>query len=192
MKKAESTLNTKKNLAIALKTRLKTEEFEKITVSSLIKDCKITRATFYYHFEDIYDLLKWILETEILEILKQDFNIKDWKNTLARMFSYLYENKEICRCIYELGDRGQFQKFLFAEIRPIIEKFLITVNDEVVFNKDMDFIIDFYVGAVINVIERWSYDGMKESPEKTIDLICLILEGGIIRFSTRLDNLRKV
>ncbi len=185
MKKSESTLNTKRKLALALKTRLKNEDFEKITVSSLIKDCKITRATFYYHFEDIYDLLKWILETEILEILKKDFNKNDWKNTLSRMFNYLYENKGVCRCIYELGDRGQFQKFLFSEIRPIIEQFLITINDKIVLNKDMDFIIDFYVGAVINVIERWSYDGMQESIEKTIDLLCLILEGGIIRFSER-------
>ena len=31
--------------------------FEKITVSGLIKECAISRNTFYYHFEDIYDLL---------------------------------------------------------------------------------------------------------------------------------------
>ena len=35
--------------------------FEKITVSTLIRECNISRNTFYYHYPDIYALLDdWI------------------------------------------------------------------------------------------------------------------------------------
>ena len=54
----EISLNTKKKLASALKQAMKKKPFGKITVSELIKTCGINRNTFYYHFEDIYALLK--------------------------------------------------------------------------------------------------------------------------------------
>lgn len=31
--------------------------FDKITVTALIKECQIGRNTFYYHYQDIYELL---------------------------------------------------------------------------------------------------------------------------------------
>lgn len=54
-------LNTKKMLSGALKNAMKSKSLSKITVSELIEACGVNRKTFYYHFQDIYDLLKWIL-----------------------------------------------------------------------------------------------------------------------------------
>ena len=31
-------------------------------MKDIVDECSITRQTFYYHFEDIPDLLKWVLE----------------------------------------------------------------------------------------------------------------------------------
>ena len=40
---------------------LEASPFEKITVSTLIRECNISRNTFYYHYPDIYALLDdWI------------------------------------------------------------------------------------------------------------------------------------
>lgn len=43
----------------------------KVTVSELIRECNINRNTFYYHFSDIYDLLKWMFEQESIEVVKR-------------------------------------------------------------------------------------------------------------------------
>ena len=32
---------------------------DKITVKSLIEECHISRQTFYYHFQDIMDVMEW-------------------------------------------------------------------------------------------------------------------------------------
>ena len=42
-----------------------------ITVAQLVKNCDITRRTFYYHFDDIRDLSIWIFRTELAEYLKK-------------------------------------------------------------------------------------------------------------------------
>ena len=74
MKYEITSLNTKKTLAESLKRIMKNKTFSKITVSEIIADCGVNRKTFYYHFEDIYDLLKWIFENEAVEVVKH-FNL---------------------------------------------------------------------------------------------------------------------
>ena len=70
MKYEVVSLNTKKMLSGALKNAMKSKSLSKITVSELIEACGVNRKTFYYHFQDIYDLLKWTLEQEELRLLK--------------------------------------------------------------------------------------------------------------------------
>lgn len=181
MKKAESTLKTKKKIAKALKNKLKNTEFEKISISDLIKDCEITRSTFYYHFEDIYDLLKWIFEGDILEILKNRFNTRTWKESILEIFDYLYNNKEMCDIIFNSPNKVYIQKFLFLEIRPIIINFIKEeVGNNNVKEQVLNFIVDFYVGAIINTIERWFAAAMQEKPKEVVDLIGIAVEGNIV------------
>ena len=61
MKQDEKSLSTKRALAASLKKLMEKKPLSKITVSEIISDCNVNRKTFYYHFQDIYDLLKWIL-----------------------------------------------------------------------------------------------------------------------------------
>lgn len=67
----ENSFRTKQTLSTAFKELLKRKPFSKITVSELIRECNVNRKTFYYHFEDIYALLKWTLEQETFEVVKQ-------------------------------------------------------------------------------------------------------------------------
>ena len=66
MKHEITTLNTKKMLAASLKKHMGKKPLSKITISEIIADCGVNRKTFYYHFEDIYTLLKWMLEQEAI------------------------------------------------------------------------------------------------------------------------------
>lgn len=69
MKYEITTYNTKRTLADSLKKAMKSKSFSKITVSEIIKDCGVNRKTFYYHFDDIYALLKWMFEEEVIEVV---------------------------------------------------------------------------------------------------------------------------
>jgi len=42
------------------------KEFKDITVKDITTEAMINRATFYYHFEDIYDLLEKVLSEVLL------------------------------------------------------------------------------------------------------------------------------
>lgn len=44
---------------------------DKITVKALIEECHISRQTFYYHFQDIMDVLEWSVRRQTQALLEQ-------------------------------------------------------------------------------------------------------------------------
>ncbi|WP_079529310.1 TetR/AcrR family transcriptional regulator [Halobacillus hunanensis] len=56
------------------------KEFKDITVKDITTEAMINRATFYYHFEDIYDLLEKVLSEELLINLDGDIYEKSELN----------------------------------------------------------------------------------------------------------------
>lgn len=54
------TNKTKDQLSHNFLILLKTKGIEEISVSELCKKSDISRETFYYHFQDKYDLISWI------------------------------------------------------------------------------------------------------------------------------------
>ena len=51
---------TKQALEASLKKLLLEKPLDRITIQDLAADSGISRMTFYYHFQDIYDLVEWV------------------------------------------------------------------------------------------------------------------------------------
>lgn len=60
---------TKHALAQALKELMAQKPIEKITIHDLAERCGIRRQNFYYHFEDVYDLLRWMFQEEEVALM---------------------------------------------------------------------------------------------------------------------------
>ncbi|MBG9734420.1 TetR/AcrR family transcriptional regulator [Paenibacillus alvei] len=61
------------------------KEFKDITVKDITTEAMINRATFYYHFEDIYDLLDKVLS----EVLLINLNAIDFGNSVLNEASLI-------------------------------------------------------------------------------------------------------
>ena len=81
--------STKLALANALKKLLQKKFLDDITVKELVEECEVNRQTFYYHFQDIYDLLRWFLEHETSEALR---GADCWQDALRAAFRYVQDN----------------------------------------------------------------------------------------------------
>ena len=97
MKHEVTTYKTKKMLAEAMKKAMKTKYFSKITVSEIIKESGVNRKTFYYHFEDIFALLKWMYEEEAIEVVKHFDLLIDYEEAIRFVMNYVDENEYIIR-----------------------------------------------------------------------------------------------
>lgn len=55
-------LITKKAIAQALKNLCRDKAFDKISIADITTACGLNRQTFYYHFQDKYELLRRLLK----------------------------------------------------------------------------------------------------------------------------------
>lgn len=61
---------TKRALEQSLKNLLLKKPLNKITINDITEDCGINRMTFYYHFQDIYDLVEWACIEDAKKLLR--------------------------------------------------------------------------------------------------------------------------
>ena len=120
MRHEVTSLNTKKLIANSLKKAMKVKPLSKITVSELIRDCGINRNTFYYHFDDIYDLLHWMLENELIDKVKKFNLITDSKKVMNLIMDYLEENEHILNCAYDSIGRDEMKRFFYEDFITIV------------------------------------------------------------------------
>ena len=70
-------VDMKELIADAAKKLLIQKHIRKLTVKDIVEECHITRQAFYYHFEDIPDLLRWSLERQSQKILEECLALED-------------------------------------------------------------------------------------------------------------------
>ena len=122
----ENPSETKIQMAEALKKLIKEQPFSKITVQDIVTACNINRNTFYYHFENNYDLLSFTYSREVQNIV-DSFNKANASLPEAMDFvlDYIDKNIPLCKCAYEsLGEQQLkiiFEKDLLAFVRATIE-----------------------------------------------------------------------
>ena len=93
----ENPSETKILMAETLKKLIKDRPFSKITVQDIVSECNINRNTFYYHFENNYDLLYFAYEMEIQNIVN---SFREANATLPQamdfVFDYIDKNISLC------------------------------------------------------------------------------------------------
>lgn len=171
--------STKQALANSLKKLLQKKFLDDITVKELVEDCEVNRQTFYYHFQDIYDLLRWFLERETQQTLQ---GARDWQDGLRLAFRYVQENHVIVFHIFRSGGREHIDCQFFTLSHALVEKLLdLYAGDLSLTEKDRSFLSDFYMYAISGILMRWISEDMKEDPEFLVGRLTRLLEPEIRR-----------
>ena len=118
MKHEINSLNTKKMLADTLISLLHTKPISKITVSEIVNLCDINRKTFYYHFQDVYDLLEWHLACEVEKIIDTLNPLDDFNTTVTYTMEYMKHHTYLRNCIDNPLGRDKVMQFISKHILP--------------------------------------------------------------------------
>lgn len=184
MKHEVTTYNTKKSLAESLKKAMRSKAFSKITVSEIINDCGVNRKTFYYHFEDIYALLKWMFEEEAVEVIKHFDLLVDYEEAIRFVMKYVDENDYIISCAYDSIGRDEMKRFFYADFMGVVSSVLDAA--EAKFEKKIEpdfkeYIAKFYTEALSGMLIDWVKDKDNRDREKTVGYITTIIKCALER-----------
>ncbi len=136
----ENPSETKLQMAQTLKKLIQDRPFSKITVQDIVTECNINRNTFYYHFENNYDLLCFTYEQEVQNIVdsfhKANATIPQ---ALDFVLDYIDKNIPFCKCAYEsLGEQQLkiiFEKDLMIFVRATIDYY--AAQNSIKFSEDL-------------------------------------------------------
>lgn len=87
--------HTKQMIKKVLVSLCETQPFRKISVQQIAQEAGINRQTFYYHFTDKYDLLRWVYYEDSLHYLKtESLSLDNWEEQALLMLKAIAENKQ--------------------------------------------------------------------------------------------------
>ncbi len=150
-----ASMKTKKALAESLKKLMRAKPFSKITVTEIVNDCGVNRKTFYYHFEDIYALLRWIFEEEALNIVKQLYLINDYDGAMDFIVEYIDKNRAFMRNAYDAFGSVELGNFFRKSTLELTRQLIKTAEESMkrrLTPETEDYLCEFLTEAATGVL----------------------------------------
>lgn len=171
-KESACAYKTKKKMALALQELMRQHDFEKITVADITDRCDLHRQTFYYHFQDRYQLLDWLLYHELFQPFIEDITIENVYEHFYRLFDTIYADKPFYNTAMQIDMHDLYQqvgitsKKLFALVMEGLSplKDGMTKKEELLFS-------EFFGYGISGIVLEWGISGMQASPEEMTEKI---------------------
>lgn len=191
MKHEVTTYNTKKLLADALKKIMRSKPFSKITVSEIIQECGVNRKTFYYHFQDIYALLKWVFDEEAIQVVRHFDLLEDYEAAIRFVMDYVRENDYIISCTHDSIGREEMKRFFYMDFIEIVTSVISEAEERSGTTLDPEFksyIAKFYTEALAGMLIDWAKNDKKQNTEQTIRYLTLLVSAAVESLLVQMGN----
>lgn len=159
---------TQQKLAASLKELMESQPFEKLSVSDITTNCSLHRQTFYYHFDDKYELLDWIVYEEIIEPFIDDFKMESIYDKLFNMFSTMNSEKKFYQNSLKINTEElsrYISRITYDYIAPLVKNIKSANSIKSSDEENTAIISEFLSYGITGVIICWVQRGMKDSPE---------------------------
>ncbi|MCM1284563.1 MAG: TetR/AcrR family transcriptional regulator C-terminal domain-containing protein [Acetobacter sp.] len=175
--KLHCSFETQISIANALKELMKSKSFEKISISDITNECSIHRQTFYYHFEDKYDLLNWIVLHELVNPLIDNFNLDNMYQRIEDLFTTMVQHKSFYKKTFHVSVPKMSQyigKLAVEQISDVVAS-IETDNGVTTDKLSQNTMSEFLGYGIAGVILSWAQSGMKDSPQVMTERIKTII-----------------
>ncbi len=178
-------VRTKENLVSAFESLIKKKSFENITINEICELAGIRRATFYKHFEDKYDFLRYFIKTLRVKLDntgdygEPDGTVGYYVEYAQEIINFLDENEEILRRILESEEAGSIiNVIVYENLRETRKKLYESVKKGLKLPASVNTVADMLVGGVSVVILNWFEEGRPISKETLLKEIAAIIRIG--------------
>lgn len=176
-----SVRNTKRRLTESLMTLLKEKPASSITVIELCELADINRGTFYYHYTDIFDMIKKVEEdffnkfNELIQPIKASASPEgDPYLVLTKVFSFFDKHHEWSKIM--LGPNGDMS--FIQRLKNLVDEKCSSLWKEagLALNPDeYELFNSFIINGYIGLLETWLKTGRQQKPEEMAGFVTKII-----------------
>ncbi len=166
-------VTTKRLIAQSLKELTGEKSFDKISVGEIAARSNVNRQTFYYHFQDKYDLLKWIYREDYFLPNMKDLSFDNWDQCLCGILNSVRKDRTFCINTIRHTEQ-EVSKLFLADTEHIFDSAIRILRAQSpekertfrnVDSGEQAFIARFFAYGVCGILVEWIEKGMKEEPE---------------------------
>ena len=156
---------------------MKKYPFHKITIQKIASQCGVNRQTFYYHYDNIYDLMSAAFEYELIHEGHM-YEEQSWEAVMGKFLSWMKENRLIIKNILSNIE----SRYLRQAIYPLIEKGISNeYRPNEIIRQDLadidgEFIHRFLILGVTQYIVEWAESDFREDIDEMIQQLLLVLK----------------
>lgn len=180
-KEYRSAVRSRKMIRQAFFELLKEKNFEKITVTDIVKKADVNRSTFYAHYPDVMGVVEELQE-EIIEYTQQFMENVDFKDYFENPKPYLQylvrlveENNELYRLLMTSAmATKQLDELKYILINRTLET--IEVPEGFKDKLEFEFSVRFYMGGAVDVYVQWLYGVIDCSLEELTDQLANMIQ----------------
>lgn len=158
--------NTKEKIAVAVKKLMRQKSIRKITVQDIMDETGMKRQSFYYHFQDIYNVIEWICSRELIYKIdvEQETSFEEWLRDLM-------ETIEADRCFYKkVANEIEWRQMAEKAKEPIanqVERFLrYSFETQKTSKEERAFLVDFFATSIIYYLLDFVTDNRNMTEEE--------------------------
>lgn len=172
---------------------LNKKSLHNITVTEIAKQCKIERKTFYYHYENLPQLVKEIFDEELEDVIKEFNETLSWEESFISATKFILENKKVVKHMYESDYKVELEKYIFSISGEIMRKYVRRVaKDTKAQEIDIKLIAFFYQCALSSSLIQWVATDMKTDPKLVTRRLGELMDGNILEALKRSEILEKL
>lgn len=183
-----NTNRTKQELSKSLKELMQTVPLERISVGDIAEQAGLGRNTFYYHFQDKYDLVNWIFEVEAARLLRQKLTADNWDVCLNTIEEYFRANKSFyCNALAYSG-QNCLKDYIHDSIRTMVLEQTAALpqqGDLGLTEEDIGVVGDVVAYTFLGMLIHWTNNGMPENTRSFHECLRRIADGSLVRWWLR-------
>lgn len=156
-------------LAESLKELSQTRPIEKITIKEITDKAGVIRPTFYNHFQDKYELMEWIITTELLQPMYPLIHAGMVTEAMVLMFTNIEKDKAFYSKAVKMEGVVTFHEIAIKCAKEMLVKIFTEMKgDKEPTHKwlTVDIIATYYAQSMCFAVEEWISSGYVLPPRE--------------------------
>lgn len=167
-------IKTQRALATAMLTLLEKQDFQSITVNDLCAEARVSRSTFYLHFEDKYALLHFCAEL-MNQRLQGDEPAATLEGQLKDLLERIKANVRLVKNLMMVNLDVELYEMLRKSLHSAVEQALAEQEQTVELPGPLDVITSFYTSGLTATIMYWIKNNMPYSTDEMARCLAALL-----------------
>lgn len=176
----------KTKIADTLNEMLQHKDLDKITVKELVDACKISRQSFYYHFQDIMDVVEWYQNQALRQSIQRSLEAPTYQEAIRGVIYEVFQHRALIRQLMASHRRKEMEALFLKAMRTYLQELLRGRSPGVSGSlADLDTVLSFYSCGLVGMM-LISLEQKNPNVDELAGQMCRLLTGeSSLRFSDR-------